>query len=200
MNIRLLPVLAAILIASSATAQQVKIATVDMAALLNGYYKTTDANEKIRTAQETAQREVERLTQQGQELVRQYEELRDRAENPAITETARNAAVGDVQTKETEIREKQAELQNLVQNTQRLLQGRIVQHCVLLLDEIRKVAVERAQARGANLVLDTSGLGGDGLPSVIHADPTWNITDEVLREINRGAPPGFTPPAPGSDN
>lgn len=198
MKLRFLTGLAAILIAATASAQQVKIATVDMAALLNGYYKTADANEKIRSAQENAQKEVERLTQQGQALVKQYEELRDRADNPAITEAARTTAVTDIQTKEGEIREKQAELQTLVQNTQRLLQGRIQQHRALLLDEIRKVAIERAQARGASLVLDTSGLGGDGLPPVVYADPSWNITDEVLREINRGAPPGFTPPAPGN--
>lgn len=198
MKIRILTGLAALLLAASVSAQNVKVATVDMAVLLNGYYKTADANDKIRTAQESAQQEVERLTTQGQALVSEYEELRERVENPALTDTARTVAQTDVATKETAIREKQQELQTLVQNTQRLLQGRIAQHRALLLDEIRKVAVERAQARGANLVVDTSGLGGgDGLPSVVYADPTWSITDEVLREINRDAPAGFTPPAPG---
>ena len=47
----------------------VTVLTVNLAEAYDGYYKTTEANNKLREAQEKAQEQIEALNQEGNVLV-----------------------------------------------------------------------------------------------------------------------------------
>ena len=87
-------------------------------------------------------------------------------------------------------------MQNFRTNTQRSLQQRIKTHRDLLLEEISKVVVDLAKKKGATLVLDKSGPTLFGIPSVIYSDASYDITDEVVAEVNKDRPAPAAVPAP----
>ncbi len=48
---------------------------------------------------------------------------------------------------------------------------------------------------GATLVVDKSGPTLFGIPTVIYADPAYDITDDVIKEVNKDRPAPAAPAA-----
>ena len=196
--IRTLMTLAALAVGSSALHAQpaVKLIVVDMAKVFDAHYKSEEANAKFRDAEQKAREQAEELNKQGQALVEEYKELQEQAKNALLTPEARTKAEGDAQKKLDEIRRKQEEVQGFRVNTERSLQQRIKTHRDLLLEEISKTVADMAKKQGATLVLDKSGPTLFGIPAIIFADPAYDITADVIAEVNKDRPPA--PPAPAA--
>lgn len=199
--IRTLITLAAFGAGSTALLAQpaVKLVVVDMAKVYDNHYKTEEANAKFRDAEQKAQEQVEELNKQGQSLVDEYKELMEQSKNTVLTPEARSKAEGDAQKKLEDIQRKQGEVQNFRTNTQRSLQQRIKTHRDLLLEEITKVVNDLAKRQGATLVVDKSGPTLFGIPSVLYSDPAYDLTDAVVKEVNKDRPaPAPAAPTPAA--
>lgn len=165
-----------------------KLVVVDMAKVYDSHYKTEEANLKFRDAEQKATEQVEELNKQGQSMVDEYKELTEQSNNTVLTVEARNKAGAEAQKKMEDIQRKQGEVQNFRTNTQRSLQQRIKTHRDLLLEEITKIVNNLAKLRGATLVVDKSGPTLFGIPSVLYADPSYDMTEEVVLEVNKDRP------------
>ncbi len=165
-----------------------KLVVVDMAKVYDNHFKTEEANAKFREAEQKAQEQIDDLNKQGQTMVEEYKDLVDQSKNSVLTAEARAKAESDAQKKLEDIQRKRNEVQNFSVNTRNSLQQRIKTHRDLLLEEIAKVVNELARRRGATLVLDKSGPTLFGISNVIYADPSYEITDEVLKEVNKDRP------------
>ena len=69
-----------------------------------------------------------------------------------------------------------------------------------MLEEISKLATDVAKRKGATLLLDKAGPTGIGISSLVYSDPGFEITDEVMKEINKDRPAASTtaPVAPAA--
>lgn len=170
-----------------------KILVVDMAKLYDGHYKTEEQNAKLRSDEQKAQEELEKLYKEGNNLVEKYKELRDQTNNPAATAEAKAKAQTDAQQLQEDIERKQRELQSFQANTRNSLQQRINTFRSLMVEEISKIAVDIAKKHGATILLDKSGPTLIGVSNVLYTDAAYDITDEVSAEINKDRP--ATPPA-----
>ena len=182
--------------AGGASAQAVRILVVDLARVYDSHYQTEEQNAKLLADEQRAQEELERLNAQGNDLVEEYKVLAEDAKNPALSESDKSRAEQSAQAKLEEIQLKENEVQNFRVNTQRSLQQRIKNFRDILLEEISKIAVDVAKARGTSLLIDKSGPSLLGVPSVLYHDPAYDITDAVVAEINKGRPPASPAAAP----
>ena len=160
-----------------------------MAKVYDSYYKSEDGNAKIRDAEQKAREQVEELNKQGQSLVDEYKELVEQSKNTVLTPEARSKAQDEAQKKLEDIQRKQNDVQTFSANTQRSLQQRMKIQRDLLLEEITKVVNDIAKQKGATLVIDKSGPTLFGIPTVLYSDPAYDITDEVVKEVNKDRPP-----------
>ena len=178
----------------------VKILVVDMAKLYDTHYKTVEQNAKIQADDEKAQKEVEVMNQQGNALVEEYKTLNDQSNNPTLSAEAKAKAQDAAQKKLEQIQNKQREVQTFIQNTRNSLGQRLNTFRSLMLEEISKVATDVAKRKGATLLLDKAGPSGIGISAVIYHDTGYDITEDVLKEINKDRPAGSTTaPAPASN-
>ena len=67
-----------------------------------------------------------------------------------------------------------------------------------MLEEIAKKVVIVAKNHSATLVLDKSGPTLLGVSPIIYVDPGYDITEEVMAEINKDRPAGAPTSAPAS--
>src|ERR1019366_7868947 len=165
-----------------------KILTVDLVKLFAGHYKTQEQQAKFQADQATAKDQLDQITKEGNALVEQYKELDDQSKNPAVTAEAKAKAQADAQKKLAEIRQKQSEQQSFIQSTNNSMQQRGQTFKTLLLEEITKVAADIAKKKGATLLIDKSGPTMVGVSSILYSDPSLDITDEVMAEINKDRP------------
>jgi outer membrane protein len=174
-----------------------KLLVVDMAKLYDNHYKTVEQNAKLTADDQKAQEEVDRMNKEGNVLVEEYKALNDQSTNPALTAEAKAKAANDAQRKFDAINQKKNEIGTFVQNTRNSLQQRMQTYKALILEEISKTASAVAQRKGATLLVDKSGPSLFLISNVIYSDPGFDITDDVMKEINKDRPASATP-APGA--
>ena len=165
-----------------------KILTVDLDKLFDGHYKTPEQQDKLQADQVKAKDQLDQITKEGNALVEQYKELDDQSKNPAATAEVKAKAQADAQKKLDEIRQKQSEGQSFVQSTRNSMEQRSQTFKTLLLGEITKVAANIAKKKGATFLIDKSGPTMFGVSSILYSDPSLDITDEVMAEINKSRP------------
>lgn len=168
-----------------------KPVVVDMAKVFDNHYKTEEAYAKFNEFGQKVQEQLDSVSKQIQELANQYQELVDQSHSTVLKPEARAQAETDAQKKAEEIQKLQNDAQNFRAKNQGVIQQRIKTHRDGLFEEITVVVKKIAQARGATLVLDKSNV--TGVPSVVYSDDSYDITDEVMKEVNKDRPPA--PPA-----
>jgi outer membrane protein len=166
-----------------------------MAKLYDSHYKTEEQNAKLRGDEQKAQEELDRLNKEGNALVEKYKDMVDQSNNPAATAEAKTKAQEESNRMLDEIRRKKGEVESFQVNTRNSLQQRIKTFRDLMIEEIGKIAVDVARRKGATLVLDKSGPTLIGVSNILYSDVGYEITDEVLLEINRDRPASVATPA-----
>jgi outer membrane protein len=170
----------------------VKLVVVDMAKLYDTHYKTVEQNAKIQADDQKAQEEVEKMNKEGNALVEEYKALNEQSNSPALSAEAKSKAQNEAQKKLEAIQNKQREVQTFIQNTRNSLGQRLNTFRSLMLEEIGKLATEVAKRKGATVVLDKAGPTAIGISNLIYADAAYEITEDVLKEINKDRPAGAT--------
>jgi outer membrane protein len=165
-----------------------KILVVDLAKLFDNHYKTQEQQAKLQADEAKAQDQLAAITKEGNALVEQFKELDEQSKNPTATAEAKAKAQGEAQKKYEEIQQKRSEQNSFVQNTRTTLQQRFQTFKTLMVEEISKVAVEIAKKKGATFLLDKSGPTLVGVSNILYFDPTLDITEEVMTEINKDRP------------
>ena len=187
----LLAVLCVGFIAVAAQAQPApKVLVIDLAKIYDGHYKTEEQNAKLKSDQQKAEDDLQKLNTEGNALVKQFNDLKDQLNNPTLSADGKVKAQKDLEDKGQEIQRKQAEVTSFRTNVQRSLQQRINTFKQFLLEEISKTATEIAKKKGATLLFDKSGPSLIGVSSLVYFDSAYDITDEVSKEVNKDRPAG----------
>lgn len=164
-----------------------KILTVDMGKVLEAYYRTQEQNEKLKGFQDRVKEEDERMLKEGRAIAEQYKDTLDQAKNPTLTAEAKAAAEGEAQKKFEELRKKEQELGNFRNEMNRSLQQSVQSTRGVLIEEVSKVAGDIAKKKGGTVLMDKNSL--------VYVDPGFDISDEVLAELNKGRPAASAAPA-----
>ncbi len=158
------------------------VLTVDMGQLYNDYWKAQEAQEKFNSSVENAQQEIQTMIDEGMAMAQDLQGMQEKLNNPALSEDAKKEIATEAQAKANLIRQKELDVNNYRQQTDRTLQQRRQSIVNLHLSEIKEVVVEVAKSKGADLVLNTNGL------AVVYFDPSFDVTQDVLAKLNANKP------------
>jgi outer membrane protein len=181
------------LLSSSAFAQN-KVATVDLKKCFDNYWKTkqADANLKERAAEMDKTRKG--MVDDFQKANDEYKKLLDGANDQAVSAAERDKRKQAAESKLIEIRQLQQNIEAFDRQARTTLaesQRRLRDN---LLKEIRELVSAKAKARGFALVLDTAAETRNETPVLLFTSGENDLTEEVVKELNAGAPP-ITPAA-----
>lgn len=175
-----------------------KILVVDMAKLYDNHYKTLEYNAKIQSDDGKAQEEVDKMNKAGQTVVDEYKALIEQSNNPALSADAKSKAQNEAQKKYEDIQRKQQEVQQFIGQTRQSLQQRLQTFRSVMLEEIGKTATDIGKRKGATILLDKAGPSLIGISNVVYSDTAYDITDEVMKDLNKDRPAGSPAAAPAA--
>ncbi len=179
-----------------ATAQaELKIASVNVTELYTLFYKRFNTEETLKQQQEQIRTEIQQreerlraLQEEDQQIQRQYD--------PSLSEAQVRRLREQHQVKMNEIQAAQQELQTYVQRRQRAFQEMFRREMTQLFAEVQQAITDITSQGGYDLVIDSSATNSTtGIRIFPHVNSTFDITPEVLRHLNSGAPEGFDPRA-----
>jgi Skp family chaperone for outer membrane proteins len=173
-----------------------RIVTVDLNRIFNEYYKTVSSSAKLKEQAETYNKEQDELLASFRKLSDELAKLQEDQEKPEYTEEVKAQKRKLVRDKLDEIKAKETEIQNyrrshtdlLQQATQRMRSG--------IIKEIQEVVAKEARDLGYLYVFDKSGNTLNGVPTVVYSQDSLDITEDILKVLNKNAPKPATPAPP----
>jgi outer membrane protein len=193
---RTLTVLAALLAlgTSMPAAPTLQVATVDLDRALNEYWKTQKKSGEFMDRNKGAQEQVDDVQKRMAAIMEEAKKLQEEANNPALNKEAKDRIMADAEKKAQEFQNLRERLGQFVENTQRDLDRDRKLFMDLMYGEINTIVLNLAKTRGATFVVDTSGRTTSGVSSILYADPGFDITNDVIGELNKTKPADFVPP------
>jgi outer membrane protein len=175
-------VLAPVSIASA----DLKVAVIDLSKAFDQYYKTKDAQSKLKEKQDGYQKEIQDLITNYQHMGDEEQALDKAANDPTLSAPAR-------QDKGTALNAKKQDMVNMGNKIQEELFRRHKE----LVDEISKVVSDYSGPQGFDLVIDRSSASAASGVSIVlyNSNKLTDITSDIIKILNASAPAvsGVTP-------
>ena len=197
MNLRgvlFLCLFAAAAVLHAAPQQGERIAVVNMETVFRQYFKSRIAADTLRQQSEVFRNYIMAEQDKLRELEKEMATARDAAQNLALSAAEREAKKTLFAEKERELVQKRTALTRYMQERNRTLSRVEQEKRREILGDIRAEAAKQATAGGYTFVLDSSGMTTSGIPAVIYAPPSADLTAKVLKALNATALP-----APGTE-
>ena len=188
------------LCALAATAQaEIKIASVNVQELYTKFYKRFDTETTLQ--KQLAEIKADIKTREDKLRALQEDLKKILAKNdPSLSESAVAALRSQYQVKANELKAAEQEMKDFVQRREVAFRELRNSEMRLLMEEVQTAINTVADQSGADLVLDSGAISpqpqiGIGTRVFPYMKKDIDLTPEVLKQLNSGAPQGFDPDA-----
>lgn len=153
------------------------IAVVDEQKVLSEYVAFNQAREKVLASVAPIQEEIEKMQEEITNIIAEAREADATSNNPALDDDAREAARSKLIGYQTELQNKQVQLQQFSQQAQELGQNGQQQELIPLQQKAQDAVKKIAEEEGIDLVLSTN--------SIIYVGDELDISDKIIAELNK---------------
>ena len=185
--------LAAVLSLQAAAPKGERIAVVNMETVFRQYFKSRIAADTLRQQSEVYRTYIMAEQDKLREVEKEMNAARDAAQNLALSAAERESKKLLFEAKEQELRQKKAALNRYMVERNRTLSNVEKTKRQEILADIRAEAAKQAVSGGYTFVLDSSGMTTSGIPAVLYAPPTADLTAKILKSLNAVAVPQKDP-------
>lgn len=180
------------LIANSAYAQKLKIATVDMDKLFKDYHVTAVEKKKHTHKFAIIQKENNERLSNIRTLEDQLDQLRKQIEDPSLNDSVKKEKHREFRKKLDDAKALDRERRDFLNRRTKALELEKRASMQGILEEIRKRIVDHSKKEDFDFVLDKSGMSTNMVPFLLYTKESSDITEALLKELNKDAP---QPPA-----
>jgi outer membrane protein len=170
---------------SSASAQALKIGSVDMKKVFESYHKTKDAEAKINEARNNAKKELEDRLDIQKKKMEEVQKMNTEIENPALSKEAKETKTKTRDESIAELRTMDRENSEFRANREKQLQEQSVRMRAGIVEEINKIVDAKVKAESYDLVFDKSGPSLNGVPIVLYSRDAYEFTNDVIAALNK---------------
>jgi outer membrane protein len=170
------PLIVAFLFSISYTYAQ-KVAVVDVQKVFDGYQKVKEARERLDKSKKIAMEELEIFRAEMEKIVKELKEMEEKIKNPNIDSTALRK---QYQEKVEKAKVKQDDMVSYDKRAKATIAQRQRNLLVEHLADIRKAVEKVAEAKGYDLILNSS----ETQLGVFYVGEKFNITEDVIVTLN----------------
>jgi len=185
---KLLPaVLFLSLMSVPASAQQLKIATVDLSKVFTNYYKTKQADAALQDMKTEMAKSDKEMIDGWQKAKDTYQKLLADANNQILSSEQRDKNKKSAEDKLKEMKDTENNIQQFETQAKARLQEQTFRMRENLLSEIRVAINQKAKSGNYTFIVDTAAQSADRTPVFLYSSAE-DLTDAVVSHLNAGAP------------
>jgi len=173
---------------------QTKIGTVDLRKLFEGYWKTKQAQAALTDRQVQLGKDIKSMNDDLKKGGEEYQKLLEQASDQAISADQRDKRKLASAEKLKDLQDRKAALDQFQRQVQVTLQEQQMRMRENILGEIKVAVTAKAKAGGYSLVIDAAAETANATTAVVYSSGENDLTDEVLKQLNAGAPIDLTKP------
>lgn len=177
--------MAVVMLATFSASAQQKIAVVDLQKVFDGYFKTREADRLLKEQGKEFESTLKNMLSEREAKLAEVEDATKQANNPALSDFERNRLSTQADTKLTELRKMEQNIQSYDQTAKRTLAERQLSARENIIQELASVIASLARTRGYDLVLDSVARSKNDTPIILFSSGKDDLTEEVIRMANQ---------------
>ena len=164
-----------------------KIAVIDLVEVVEAHPDTATADSLLKQqAKEYADERDAMLSSFREQRALFRDGLKD-LESPALSDEAKATMLEQLEEQREALQDQERDIQETLMKRQKQLADSSVRMRDRIVEKVERLVASYATAHGVTLVVNASDDASAGLPAVLYADATLDITGAILREIVKEA-------------
>ena len=164
--------------------QRLKIATVSMERLFNEYNETSDVQREINIERARIQKENNEKLTAIRAIDAKLQNIREQLADNDLGEKKKSELMKESRDLSQDGIHKERERTEYLERRNGALNEKMKKKMRGILEEIKRSVNDRAKAGNYDYIFDASGNSNQGIPFVLHARDTTDLTDSLLKELN----------------
>jgi outer membrane protein len=181
--------------AGSPAQAQMKVGTIDMQKIFGTFYKTRDAEDKLKDAQKAYKDELDSrmdIYKKGVDTVNKFNDDINKAE---ASGSAKDQKARERDSKIQELKGLEKDITDFRQSREKQIQDQMKRMRDGIVDDIMKIVNDQVKAQNYDLVFDKSGFSANNVvPVLLYAKDNYDFSDSIIAKLNANRP--ATPTAP----
>ncbi len=196
MKFPIIPTIVATACALAATAQaDLKIASVNVTDLYTMFHKRFSVETLLKEHEATIKEEIKTREDKLKAMQEEIKKIKER-HDPTLSQAATKKLRDELAAKTNEYQAAFQELQTFAQRRSLAFTEMRRREMITLLQEVQTTISDVTSKGGYDLVVDASAITPtQGTRVFPYVKPEYDLTAEVLKQLNAGAPEGFDPKA-----
>jgi outer membrane protein len=175
-----------------------RIVTIDLNKVFNAYYKTPIATAKLKDTVDSYKQEHDDMVANYKKQIDELNKLREEQDKTEYTAEVREQKRKAVAEKIAETQKLNRDIEEYDTTHQNILKEQTQRMRQTIVKEITDVIDKEARNQGYQFVLDTSGNTLNGVPAVVYAQDNTEITDDIIKILNKNQPTTTETPKPSA--
>jgi outer membrane protein len=181
--------------ASQARAEM-KIGTIDMQKVFTAYYKTHDAEDKLKEAQKAYKDELDQRMDAYKKNLDAINKLNEEMNKPELSGASKDQKAQERDSKIAETKGLEKEISDFRSTRERQIQDQLKRMRDGIVEEIMKVVNDQVKTQNYDIVFDRSGFSANNIvPVLLYARDNYDFSESVITKLNANRPPAT--PTPG---
>jgi Skp family chaperone for outer membrane proteins len=164
------------------------IATVDFKKIYSEYWRTDQADKKLKAKEDEAKKKIQKHLDDQEKLRKKIQNMRQALKDPKLGAVERNRRERQVADRIKEFQEMDGVIRDFRNSTMKRLEMEMRKEIDSIRGEIKVVVAAMAKKAGYTLVLDKN--------TVVFTDGSADLTKGVIEQLNTNDPRKARAPAP----
>ena len=168
---------------------QMKVGTIDMQKVFTAYYKTHDAEDKLKEAQKAYKDELDQRMDEYKKNLDVINKLNEEMNRPELNGASKDQKAQERDSKISETRGLEKEISDFRQTREKQIQDQLKRMRDGIVDEIMKVVIDQVRAANYDIVFDRSGFSANNIvPVLLYSRDNYDFSDSVITKLNSRSP------------
>ena len=185
---KIITILALASVFNLARAADQVIATVDFKKIYSEYWRTDQADKKLKAKEDEAKKKIQKLLDGQEELRMKILKMLQALKDPKLAAVERSRRQRQMEARQKEFQENAGAIRDFQNSTMKSLEIEMRKEIDSIRGEIKVVVAAKAKKAGFTLVLDKN--------TVVYTDGSADLTKGVIEQLNANDPSKAKAPAP----
>jgi outer membrane protein len=182
-------------LASQARAEM-KVGTIDMQKVFTAYYKTHDAEEKLKEAQKAYKDELDQRMDAYKKNLDAINKLNEEMNKPELSGASKDQKAQERDSKIAETKGLEKEISDFRATRERQIQDQLKRMRDGIVEEIMKVVNDQVKTQNYDIVFDRSGFSANNIvPVLLYARDNYDFSESVITKLNANRPAATPSPS-----
>ena len=168
---------------------EMKVGTIDMQKVFTAYYKTHEAEDKLKDAQRAYKEELDQRMEAYKKNLDGINKLNEEINKPEQSSASKDQKAQERDSKISETKGLEKEISDFRTTREKQIQDQLKRMRDEIVEEIMRVVNEQVKAQNYDVVFDRSGFSANNIvPVLLYSKDNYDFSESVITKLNSSRP------------